>query len=244
MVATWNKMAGIKGYYVEKYDRNTDEYVKVKTLKASATSYTFSKVNVGVKDEEYRIRPYDSTAVYEGSTITVSGTLAAPTNVKVVKTSNGVQVSWKAVAGADYYRVYRTTNGSYQYDKTAKTYNYKRILIAADTAMKTKEYKKRVQASNEANEVVNRTRENVRRIKMKMHGNVSFLSERYVNPETLAQLLEYLENGRAKDLQEALNLYETDAKHKEMMEANQRLEDEIQMLRNEVASIYIPTTYH
>lgn len=110
--------------------------------------------------------------------------------------------------------------------------------------MKTKEYKKRVQASNEANEVVNRTRENVRRIKMKMHGNVSFLSERYVNPETLAQLLEYLENGRAKDLQEALNLYETDAKHKEMMEANQRLEDEIQMLRNEVASIYIPTTYH
>lgn len=141
VVATWNKMSGIKGYYVEKYDRDTDEYVKVKTLKASATSYTFSKVNVGVKDEEYRIRPYDSTAVYEGSTITVSGTLAAPTNVKVVKTSNGVQVSWKAVAGADYYRVYRTTNGSYQYDKTAKTYSYSSGTTVYEGAVNTQNCK-------------------------------------------------------------------------------------------------------
>lgn len=124
---------------------------------------------------------------------------------------------------------------------------YSIIIFFARTKkrfMKTKEYQSRLQASNEAHEVVNKMSENIRRIKMRMHGNVPFLSEQYIYPEALALLLEYLENGKANDLQETLNLYETETKHKEIMEANQRLEYEIQMLRNEVGSIYIPTTYH
>lgn len=124
---------------------------------------------------------------------------------------------------------------------------YSIIIFFARTKkrfMKTKEYQSRVQASNEAREVVKKMDENIQRIKMKMHGCVSFLSEQYVYPEALASLLEYLENGRANTLQETLNLYEAETKHKEMMEANERLEYEIKMLRNEVGSIYIPTTYY
>lgn len=125
VVATWNKQTGLKGYYVEKYDRTTETYTKVATLKPSATSYTFAKVNPGCQSEKYRIRPYDATAVYDASgTVTVSASLAAPTGVTVKRTETGVQVTWKPVAGADYYVVNRTTDGSYTYNKTTKTYNY------------------------------------------------------------------------------------------------------------------------
>lgn len=123
-VVNWNKKTGIKGYYVEQWDRETSDYKKIKTLKASATSYTFPAVAVGSQSVEYRIRPYSATTVYSGDTVTVSGALATPTGVKAVKTATGVKVTWKAVPGADYYRVYRTKNSSYTYDKTRKTYSY------------------------------------------------------------------------------------------------------------------------
>ena len=32
--------------------------------------------------------------------------------------------SWKKVSGADYYRVFRTTNGDIVYNKDTKTYGY------------------------------------------------------------------------------------------------------------------------
>lgn len=120
---TWQKMTGISGYYVEKYDEMTGQYVQIKKLKANATSYTFAKVNVGSDSVEYRIRPYDKTTVYEGATYTVSPSLAAVKSVKAVKTANGIQVTWKAVEGADYYKVFRTTDSDLLYDKTTKTYS-------------------------------------------------------------------------------------------------------------------------
>ena len=41
-VVNWKKMTGIKGYYVEKYDEATGQYVVEKKLKAKANSYTFA----------------------------------------------------------------------------------------------------------------------------------------------------------------------------------------------------------
>lgn len=123
-VVTWPKKTGIKGYYVEKYDPATSDYVRVKTLKATATSNTFDQIPVGSDSIQYRIRPYDAKAVYSGQTITVYPTLAAPAGVKAAKTAEGVKITWSAVAGADYYKVYRTTSSDYSYDKTRKTYNY------------------------------------------------------------------------------------------------------------------------
>lgn len=122
--ATWSKINGIKGYKVEKYNEVTDDWDAYKTLKKSATSITFPKVAAGNADVTYRIRPYTAAKVYEGEEITVAAKLATVTGVKAKATANGIQVSWKAVAGADYYRVYRTTDPDYVYDKTAKTYSY------------------------------------------------------------------------------------------------------------------------
>ncbi|MCD8076873.1 MAG: hypothetical protein LUE63_00555 [Lachnospiraceae bacterium] len=128
----WDKLTGIKGYYVEKYDSSTGTYTKYKTLKSTATSYTFPKVSVGKKYVEYRIRPYDSSKVYGSYYVYVYPQLAMVTGVTAKKsstttngvTTTGIKVSWKAVSGADYYRVYRTTSSNYTYDNTTKTYDY------------------------------------------------------------------------------------------------------------------------
>lgn len=121
-VLVWDKMTNIKGYYVEKYNKTTGVWDKVKTLKASATTYTFPKVAVGSDKAEWRIRPYDADKVYEGVTRTIYPTLATVTGVTAKKTSEGIKVTWKPVAGADYYRVYRTTSSKIYYDETAKVY--------------------------------------------------------------------------------------------------------------------------
>lgn len=123
-VVKWNKMTGISGYKVEKYDDATGTYVKYKTLKKSATSVTLPKVAVGGKTVKYRIRPYKGSKYYNGTeTITVYPKLAAVKGVKAVQTAEGVQVSWKAVAGADYYRVFRAKKDSLSYNETTKTYS-------------------------------------------------------------------------------------------------------------------------
>lgn len=136
LTATWQKMTGISGYYVEKYDEATGQYVQVKKLSAKATSYTFAKVNIGSDPVKYRIRPYDKTNVYSGRTLTVEPTLAAVQKVKAVKTANGIKVSWNPVAGADYYKVYRTTNSNLIYDKTTKTYSFRGNMVY-DAAVNT-----------------------------------------------------------------------------------------------------------
>jgi len=123
-VVKWNKMTGIKGYYVEKYNASTDRYTRVKTLKASATSYTFGKLSVGSDEVRYQIRPYDASTIYSGTAVTVTPTLAAPKKVRAQKTANGVKITWSKVSGADYYRVYRTTSNEFTYNRTTKTYDY------------------------------------------------------------------------------------------------------------------------
>lgn len=124
-VITWHKMTGIKGYYVEKYDEATGQYALVKKLSQNAVSYTFPKVNPGSDSVKYQIRPYDETIVYGAKQITVSPSLAAVKNVKAVRSGNGIRISWSPVAGADGYRVYRTTSSNLEYDKTTKTYKAK-----------------------------------------------------------------------------------------------------------------------
>lgn len=125
LVVSWQKMPGIKGYYVERYDKASGEYVPFQTLKAKATSYTFPKVDVGSNSIRYRICPFDEASIYNVSDVKeviVKPSLAAVQNVKAARIKNGVQISWQPVAGADYYKVYRTTRSNLNYDKTAKLY--------------------------------------------------------------------------------------------------------------------------
>lgn len=125
LVVSWQKIPGIKGYYVEKYDRAAREYVPFQTLNAKAVSYTFPKIDVGSDSVRYRICPFDEASIYNVSDVepvTVEPSLAAVQNVKAARIKNGVQISWQPVAGADYYKVYRTENSNLYYDKTAKVY--------------------------------------------------------------------------------------------------------------------------
>ncbi|NLW78487.1 MAG: hypothetical protein GXY32_03615 [Ruminococcaceae bacterium] len=120
----WQKMTGLKGYKVEKYNPVTQAYEAHSTLKSSATTITFPRVEAGTASATYRVRPYTASKTYTGFTQDVYPQLGVVQGVKAQATSEGIAVSWNAVPGADYYTVYRTTNSHADYDKTTKSYSY------------------------------------------------------------------------------------------------------------------------
>lgn len=121
---TWSPVYSASGYLVEKYNWDTEKWTKVKTLKAKTSSRTFAKTtdNRGVL---YRIRAYKGNEYSNPEECLVTPYLAAPAKVTAkAKASEGsITLSWKPVAGADYYRVYRTTSSKMLYNTVTKTYN-------------------------------------------------------------------------------------------------------------------------
>ena len=124
VTVTWNPVYGAKGYLIEKQDNASGKWNKYKKIKkVSTSSYTFP----ATKDTEgvtYRIRAYSGKNYTNSIDVTVSPIIAAPTKVKAKATKNGIKVSWKAVKGADYYKVFRTEIKDGIYNKDTKTYNY------------------------------------------------------------------------------------------------------------------------
>lgn len=130
--ASWKPVYSGNGYVIEKYNDKTDEYELFATIaKASTSSYTFPAA-VG-ESVDYRIRAYKNgnsgepkEYSYSSEIISVSPYLAAPTGVtaKANNADGSITVSWKAVAGADYYQVYRTTSPARTQDKDTNSYYY------------------------------------------------------------------------------------------------------------------------
>lgn len=118
----WQGMTGISGYKVEKKDPATGSYALFRNLGAKASSVTLPAVAAGSADESYKIRPYKGTRIYDTYSFSVEAKLPAVSNVKAVQTADGVQISWSAVPGADYYEVRRARRDAGMYDKTTKTY--------------------------------------------------------------------------------------------------------------------------
>lgn len=108
---SWDKIYGIKGYRLEKYDDKTNTWKKVKTLKSTATKYVISNVKKADTTSyfQYRLVAYDKNDEYYGW---VSYNLGlknvSKVNVKKVPAKNKVTISWKAIPGATSYTVYRT----------------------------------------------------------------------------------------------------------------------------------------
>lgn len=124
VTVTWNPVYTAKGYQIEKYDAKTGEWNTYKTIKkAKTSSYTFPATSDenGVK---YRIRAYNGKKYTDYIDVDVYPVLAAPTNVKAKVSGQTVKISWKAVKGADYYRVFRTSSAWSSYDKDLKEYYY------------------------------------------------------------------------------------------------------------------------
>lgn len=125
---TWNPVYAGNGYLIEKKNTNTDVWEAYKTItKASTSSFTFPAAN-GQMDS-YRIRAYKNgnpKTYTDAYSFTVEPYLAPATGVKatVNKADGSITVKWNPVAGADYYRVYKTTKAPYSYDKTTKEYSY------------------------------------------------------------------------------------------------------------------------
>lgn len=123
----------------------TEDPVVVSTKK---TSYTISGLKTGDYVESVQVRAYDgkkwSSWSDEKDSANVSLAAAKSVSVKnvTVKDANGVestkvQVSWKAVSGAAYYKVYRSTSPALQYDADNKVYtglsDYEAIVKESNT---------------------------------------------------------------------------------------------------------------
>ena len=123
VTVTWNPVYTAKGYLIEKYDQASGKWSKYKTIKkAKTSSYTFPAAKNKEYGDEYRIRAYKGTEYTNAISVMVEPVLAAPTNVKAKVTNGGIKISWKAVKGADYYRVFRTTSADVVYNKDMKNY--------------------------------------------------------------------------------------------------------------------------
>ena len=118
---SWQPVYTGKGYVVEKYNEETGGYETIKTLKASTGSYMFPAAE---KTTEYRVRAFSGNEYTDGLEVTVNPVVAAPTGVKAVANAKdgSITVTWNAVAGADYYRVFRTTSSWNLYNKDSKSY--------------------------------------------------------------------------------------------------------------------------
>lgn len=123
VIVKWDKMTGISGIKVEKFNPVTGKYDAYRTLKKTATSITLPQVAAGSAEEKYNIRTYSGSRILSERSVTVEPKLAAVKNVKAVKTAEGVKVTWSPVAGADYYVVYRCSRQADTYNKTTKLYS-------------------------------------------------------------------------------------------------------------------------
>lgn len=123
VAVTWYPVAQAQGYLIEKKDSTKGEYVPLKTLGKKATSYTFQASPLG-ETIEYRIRAYSGRKYSKAAEVDVEGHLAVVAGVKAKATPTGIQVSWNPVAGASYYKVYRTADPTEKYYADTKTYDY------------------------------------------------------------------------------------------------------------------------
>ena len=133
---TWDKNAYAKKYEVRytKYNSQDKAYTeKPVVVSTKKTAVTISGLTTGDYVGSVQVRAYDGKKWSDWSEDEKSAevSLAAVKSVSAknvtVKDANGVastkvQVSWKAVSGAAFYRVYRSTTPALMYDKDTKTY--------------------------------------------------------------------------------------------------------------------------
>ncbi len=121
---SWKQIPQANGYLIEKYDSASSSWVvQARITKAKTTSYTLPASPLG-KTTEYRIRAYKGSKYSHETEISVTGHIAVVTGVTAKSAGNGVTVSWKPVAGASFYKVYRTTNSAIMYNADIKVYDY------------------------------------------------------------------------------------------------------------------------
>ncbi len=142
-VVQWAKVSGATGYVVEKYNDTTGNWDTYRTLGKKGTKVTLPAATVQKyvqsynytyttrtqypiyawsTSDTYRICAVKGSTRSDAVTVDVQAKLPSVNNVKAVKTANGIQVSWDAVPGAAYYKVYRVKADSLYNNKDAGYY--------------------------------------------------------------------------------------------------------------------------
>ncbi|MBE6817724.1 MAG: hypothetical protein E7517_01015 [Ruminococcaceae bacterium] len=108
---TWQKVAGAKYYRIYQYDSKQETYVRiantanlsytVKNLKGGTQYYFLVRAYFTNADKKEFLRPYRTA-----KKVCIT-TLCVPPKPSASASGNNVNLSWKRVAGASYYRVFR-----------------------------------------------------------------------------------------------------------------------------------------
>ena len=143
---SWNKISGVSGYVVYKYNTSTKKYEKVATTKN--TSYKITKLKSGTS-YKFRVRAYKKaySKNYYGAYATLStATKPITPTVKLSTSNKTATVAWNKVNGASGYVVYMSTskNGTYKKIGTTSKLSYKKTGLVKGKIyyFKVRAYKK------------------------------------------------------------------------------------------------------
>lgn len=137
----WAASSGADYYEIYRATSSTGTYSLIKTLAASAQTYTDAGITTG-KLYYYKIRAYaqiGSSKVFNGYSAIVSAkpVPAVPASFMVVSASyNSIKLSWAPVAGATGYKIYRATSstGTYSLLRTTTATSYTNIYLTTGKA--------------------------------------------------------------------------------------------------------------
>lgn len=107
---SWTAVDGAKNYRLYRSETETGGYSCIKTT--TSTGYTDTDIKVGVT-YYYCVKAVSSDGTASASSNKVSGARKLPrpeVTLSRVSSSGKIKVTWDAVSGADYYRVYRSTD--------------------------------------------------------------------------------------------------------------------------------------
>lgn len=144
---SWKASDNATGYEV--YQKNGKTFKKIATVKK--TSYTVKKLTTGTK-YTFKVRAYgtvDGKKTYSGYTKVVSAkpAPAAPQKVAVKNSAKKTaKLSWKKVAGADGYEVYRSNAAKGKFKKIATSKSGKSVSYTNKKLSKNKTYYYKVRA--------------------------------------------------------------------------------------------------
>lgn len=156
LTVNWSKVPGAEKYVIYRSTKKNSGYKALKTITGNSTvSYKNTGLTTG-KTYYYKVRAYKGTTYTQSA---VKSCRVQPSQASITKVSsqsyNSVKISWKKVAGASGYYIYRSTSKNGTYKKigtvtkgstlsykvtkltTGKTYYYK---VCAYRKVKSKKY--------------------------------------------------------------------------------------------------------
>ena len=119
----WKQVEGANGYRIYRYNTQTKEYEKVKTI-SSGTTLTWVNSNLeSAKEYSYIIKAYikNETNTYWSNETEVITVKTLPEKVEEfyisISRKDKLRLNWKQVKGAEGYRIYRYNTQTKEYEK-------------------------------------------------------------------------------------------------------------------------------